>query len=628
MGGRMPCPTSTRSIDLVKSRTGCATCKYVPEISFFGLCELHAVNIESLIPSKFRARKIKCDETRPQCRRCKSTGRKCPGYRTSEQGEDIRNPYLVLQQPSYGLSYNGRRERRAFEYYFTTAAAGIAGALDVSVWKGVVLELCRSEPVVWDAVIALSALYEHPDPFMGPPIVMPATKSVAGHNEGLGWYFRSTANMRTQIEQKRASIFTALITCVLYLCIEAIQGRTIEAFQLYEQGLGLIAALPSQTTSAQRSAIKDLIVPLFFRLGASAIVSANYPVKEPFVFLSSPLNCRFATIDAARTAIYSLAIESMSLLRTAKRDFHADMVYSDGAPAIFYHQHTLLSKLEQWNHAFADLRDGHLFRISDPLQQSMLSTLLTFYTALFIMVSTCLSQQEIDFDLHMGRFQLLVKHASDACAAYDGSQFPPFTFEMGLGMPLYATVVKCRAPELRRKALALLRRVPQIQGFFKCASWATLAEKSIQLEEGDISVVQSWVVSYGMNVRHALSECKNHKPTGYREILIFGVFTREPPIVYDVVVVETCVLKMNQVRRQRLIPEGRRLCGIGVTTALKSDAIERVYIDDHGSERLKLRQPAKEHLYIRFERKEHDPVSGGWKKAIYYLLTNHSEFNQ
>jgi hypothetical protein len=103
---------------------------------------------------------------------------------------------------------------------------------------------------------------------------------------------------------------------------------------------------------------------------------------------------------------------------------------------------------------------------------------------------------------------------------------------------------------------------------------------------------------------------------------------REPPIVYDVVVVETCLLKMEQVRRQGLIPEERRLCGIGVTTALKIDAIERVYIDDHGSERLKLRQPAKEHIYIRFERKEHDPVSGGRKRAIFYLPTNHSEFDQ
>ncbi|KAH8689839.1 hypothetical protein BGW36DRAFT_350767 [Talaromyces proteolyticus] len=594
-------PTSTRSIDLVKSRTGCATC---------------------------RVRKIKCDETRPQCRRCESTGRKCPGYGTSTQRGDIRNSYPILQQPSYGLNYNGQRERRAFEYYFINAAAGIAGALDVSVWKGVVLELCRSEPLVWDAVIALSALYEHPDPFIGPPYVMPTTKSVARHNEALAWYFRSMTNMRTQIEQKRASIFTALVTCVLYVCIEAIQGHTIEAFQLYEQGMGLITALPSQTTSAQIPAIKDLIIPLFFRLGASAIVSANYPVKDPFVFLTSPLDCRFPTIDAARTAIYSLAIESMSLLQAAKSDFHVAIVSSDGVPAIFSRQHALLSKLEQWNHAFADFKEGHLSGVSDPLQQSSLSTLLTFYTALFIMVSTCLSQQEIDYDSHMGQFQLLVKHATDACAAYDDSQCPPFTFEMGPGMPLYVTAVKCRAPELRRKALALLRRVPQIQGFFKCASWAALAEKAIQLEEGDIPVVQSWVLSYGMNVRHALSECRNHKTAGYREVLIFGVFTQEHPIVHDVVVVETCVPKVKPVGGQWLIPEERRLCSIGVTTALKGDAIESIFTDNHGFERLQLRQSAKEHLYIQFRRKEHDPVSGAWKEAIYYLLTNHSEFDQ
>ncbi|KAF5859956.1 hypothetical protein ETB97_002153 [Aspergillus alliaceus] len=292
MGPNLPRPSIRESIDLLKSQQGCATCKI---------------------------RKVKCDETRPQCLRCKTTGRKCPGPRVYKERPGGQPSYPVSQlhslQPSSTTNCHGQRERRAFEYYFIHAASGIAGVLDISLWKGTIIQLCRSEPVVWDAVTALSALYENPDPFLGPPIVVPALKTVTKHHEALGWYFRSMKSMRIQIEQRKASIFTGLITCVLYLCIETLQGHTIEAFQLYEQGMRLLSALPPRNTFYENSAIQDLIVPLLFRLGVSAIVSAKYPVIDPFKLVSPTLDFPFPTIHSARTAVYFLAIESMSLLQ-------------------------------------------------------------------------------------------------------------------------------------------------------------------------------------------------------------------------------------------------------------------------------------------------------------------------
>ncbi|KAB8227218.1 uncharacterized protein BDW43DRAFT_294630 [Aspergillus alliaceus] len=96
-------------------------------------------------------------------------------------------------------------------------------------------------------------------------------------------------------------------------------------------------------------------------------------------------------------------------------------------------------------------------------------------------------------------------------------------------MPLYTTVAKCRLPKLRREALALLRQAPQVQGFFKCAPWATLAEKVIQLEEDHVPSVRVKALSYGTNVDHAMSVHGNRHSGESREIFVFGVLMDAPP---------------------------------------------------------------------------------------------------
>lgn len=48
------------------------------------------------------------------------------------------------------------------EYWFYRAGPCTVGVLNVSLWKGIVLQICRSEPAVWDAVVAASLLYEAP----------------------------------------------------------------------------------------------------------------------------------------------------------------------------------------------------------------------------------------------------------------------------------------------------------------------------------------------------------------------------------------------------------------------------------------------------------------------------------
>jgi hypothetical protein len=82
--------------------------------------------------------------------------------RSSVAGTGLVLKDACLVQSSPFCSNNGRSERQAFEYYYHRAGPAIAGVMDVSFWKGIVLQICLSEPAAWDAMITISLLYENP----------------------------------------------------------------------------------------------------------------------------------------------------------------------------------------------------------------------------------------------------------------------------------------------------------------------------------------------------------------------------------------------------------------------------------------------------------------------------------
>lgn len=153
----------------------------------------------------------------------------------------------VLDRPLSLVPSGVARERRAFAHYFQHAASSIAGGLDIDFWGGVVTHVCRSEPAVWDAVNAISALFENSEPCFDPVWLRRNDNNGETlrpeHCDALRWYARSLATMRRQLDRGCVDINIALISCVLFICIETLQGRVEEALRLYEQGVSLIIEL-------------------------------------------------------------------------------------------------------------------------------------------------------------------------------------------------------------------------------------------------------------------------------------------------------------------------------------------------------------------------------------------------
>lgn len=345
---------------------------------------------------------------------------------------------------------------------------------------------------MWDAIISVSALFEGPEPFPDFVSLRPKNPQILtqNHRDALSWYSRSITSVRQHIERGVIDVFVGLVSCVLFICIEALQGAAAEALRLYDQGVHLILALRAQIASgamppAKAFLLEDIIVPIFVRLGAIAFTISGAPVTSLLPETGHALTQEFVSLKSARDAIVLLSTEAQLFESICEKNiFQASA--SHVLPELINRQMTLSAKLRSWHVAFTKLIASlHSKGRLSPEQTSTAALLWTYHETVFIILETCVSPSRILIDAYLPNFQTIIDQSSIALDAYmqpDGTQ-PPFTFEISVGLPIWFTCLRCREPGIRRMALDLLRRAPQVQGVYKLPPAVTFGEKVIILEE-------------------------------------------------------------------------------------------------------------------------------------------------
>ncbi|KAL3483492.1 hypothetical protein BJX62DRAFT_220236, partial [Aspergillus germanicus] len=463
----------------LKSRRGCKTCK---------------------------TRRVKCGEEKPVCLRCSSTGRKCEyddrantrlGTYSSAPASTVVS-LLEFDKPrspsssptsSSPSSNSVWRERRAFAYYFQHAASFVGG-LDADFWSSVVPQVCRIEPAVWDAIIALSAMFENREDDSNSSSYS-SSSLTENRRDALAWYSRSVSAVRLRIERGFGDVFIGLISCVLFICIEALQGSTEEAIRLYAQGVQLIAALRAQIAAgaipaSKASLLEDTIVPIFVRLAIMALTVSGISV-ENLMSETAQLLAGFASLKPAREALVLLTIEIQQFQGVCE-EHHAKAAYTGDIPPDFItHQTALFSRLRNWHTAFTTLTNTLRLKSEtpSPKETSTIALLTAYHEMAYTIAAICISPRKTLTDKYLQNFQNIVDNsriALDASARSDGSQ-PPFTFDIGVGFPIWFTCLRCADPGIRRQALALLRRAPQVEGFYGNSTITVSAEAIMVIEE-------------------------------------------------------------------------------------------------------------------------------------------------
>lgn len=314
-------------------------------------------------------------------------------------------------------------------------------------------------------------------------------------------YNKAISALMRRIEQQDSAEDIALLTCVLFICVEFLQGNEAEALALCVKGSKVLHSVPktncelSSVYTSEREGNLGMILedvsPIFTRLSIlSCLFGQPVEATMPATVLTErpppELSFSFHTLSEARDALYNLMEICASVIRAA---LACKWAPDDGCmtPEVLdMLQRRMLSSLDNWASAFTLFTSS-----SDPLtsfSDIYASTLLRLYHLItYIWISTCPDKSETVFDLYMAEFTAVIDLSESLLAKGTASNaLPPFTFEMGLIPPLYFTAINCRHPTLRRRAVSLLRQGSVRESLWDAEPMARVAERVIMLEESGL----------------------------------------------------------------------------------------------------------------------------------------------
>ena len=520
------------------------------------------------------------------------------------------------------------RERRSFAYYFQQAAPSVGGGLDVTFWSTIVPQVCRSEPAVWDATIAIGALFESPEPCSNTASIRRGYFRYPNqnHQNALSWYSRSVSAIRQQIERGRLNMFVGLISCLLFICIESLQGGVEEASQLYTQGVRLVIAFRAQIAAevvppANASFLDDFIVPIFLRLGTIALPLAALQVDSLLEEIEETPTQEFDSLRSAREGIVLIAAETQVLERKCVEHLR-DPDASTKLQYLTRQQSALSSRLDIWHSAFVNLMDS--LRRTEVSQQQigMCALLFASYEALFIILRICLSSTQTDTDAYMHNFQNIVEQSEIALHATvrpDGTQ-PPCTFEFSVGVPLWFACLRCREPKIRRKALALLRRAPRVLGLYQTRSMLSFGEQIMALEERlgmALNAGQARASSALLKSTNPPCEYQPDRQGAGSEVseIDLSILVTAPDDETIASIHSMPAGFEKSISTSTLIPEEARMGPIRV--------FRPIYGLPEGTteEDIAKWKASRNQLFLRFTCNERDPATGSWRRAHEYIPT-------
>ncbi|KAM0281457.1 hypothetical protein ACHAQH_003487 [Verticillium albo-atrum] len=424
-----------------KVRTGCLTCK---------------------------KRKIKCDEAKPACSRCTSTGRTCAGYEMEHQ----RSPQersLAWYRPHQLIAHD-QTEGRAFQYFSRVVGPVLAGPQDAYFWTHLVMQFGHFAPAVRHAVLAISSLHE--DFQNGKRI----SSELPGNPFALKHYNASLRHIQAARDEN-----LVLLTCVLYLCVAYLLGDIDSVIRHCWYGIAIIAE------SGCSGWARDYLLPIFRRLHASPFAAGPFrkgtPLPLDFHMDSEDMNTHpFATTAEAETSLCDL--------KNLMRDL------SPKGPSSMQS----LPKCEPGYRAHCEgLLDRWLLRVTPLLESPAASTaercllchLRASFETLRIQVNTGGDDSEMSFDRHTEQFRTMMDLAEEAAAlrAVPPVSMQPqracFTFEPGLLPVLSFTSSRCRDLPIRLKALTLMGSVVAAkEGLFDVGTMYRISRRVIEMEHG------------------------------------------------------------------------------------------------------------------------------------------------
>lgn len=405
-----------------------------------------------------------------------------------------------------------QQEQVAFDFFATRTSVKLPGVFDSVFWDTLVFQAGAREPAVLHAIVALGAVdlstatRESRRDLIGP------TQLDQYEHLALRQYNKAIRDLGVHFDSRsRDSLHVALITCMVFICIELLRGQIKVANTHLANGLKLLSQMqrqpwPSQSTlllmlRTERPSTDDYLIEAFTRLSIhsplfSHDVSFLYIIgQEPPYEPTYEIPPIFETFREARlyldeliNGIYCLSMQIDNFFRLHHR-----------IPSMFFsRKERLHASLSLWLQAFDASRP--VFDSSGNYRAFLgIPLLRIYYTMATIMVSACDHPgDEMVYDLHHLDFASIINRATELwdlalhvlrIESSSGNYVlpkPSLTADMGFIPPLYYTAIKCRVPSVRRQAIDILLSAPHREGVWDGVLAASIARSVMDVEEAGL----------------------------------------------------------------------------------------------------------------------------------------------
>lgn len=449
---------------------------------------------------------MRCDEEKPVCKKCTSTGRTCSGYE-NEPLPSLEATTLVLSQ-QLGYPIPGTdEEKNYFQFFASDIVLNLPPFFDFGFWNTDYLKACTAFPALFHASAALAVVHRllitrHTS---GPS----ATENVKLSNFLLRQFNQSIRHVISAIQsgndEDRANI---LATCIVFVCLSAFQGRHLEAVGHIQSGNRILHSLKSRSNNFYSSTSPiswESLFILLTRLNTQAHCLQS-PVHE---------NDTVTDLQAEQTSLtdgLDLPLQSFlhaygkieslcnSVLKMSRR----------GSQAVeerkFY-----ISCFECWriklSEYLADIRvsvsvlavTSCEIRIAftnallkyDPLEFELGWNDLEDDFGFVVRLATSILENDDNAKRLYSRPVAISTSKSLTLTTKGPGSAPtsaaalPLTLTAGVSEILYFVALHCRAPQIRSQAIHLLKAYPRREGICDTALLGTIAQWVMMKEEED-----------------------------------------------------------------------------------------------------------------------------------------------
>ena len=462
-----------------KVRTGCITCKY-------GFSSVVSPGNSTLmvrhpILTQDRIRRVKCDEAKPACLKCTSTGRTCDGYAP---------PRALLFEIS-----KDERERRSFHYFRECTAPELRGDTRARFWDGFVLRVSYFQEGIRHAIAAMGALHESLELQTGRQALAARSFAFELHSKAIIALTRRTQAHSTE---------DVLIACILFTWFENLQGNFNVALSHLKSGLNILgtwrANLNLQLRQPAVSAvlIRDDLAPMLDRLKLQAQVFLRSPDQPNPVIHDSSLPERFSDIAQAHRYFYQIIHWTCRSVQVETKSQGQGYVHTKLIPQIVRKLNDWLILLEHYvqecsRTTKAEMSVDRYWRVKDALHLKMQ------HQNAIIMLKALPYDRETKFDDQLPHFSRIVALGREFLDEGDriGTDlkhtvgFGSFDHDHSIIPSLFLTASRCRDPHVRRQAISLLRRYHWKEDIWDSDITASLAERLMLLEEINLGEIHS-----------------------------------------------------------------------------------------------------------------------------------------